>query len=414
MKTQHKNQPWLIGLSLITMLVTCSGCAANGALALGAGEGTPLTASGTIRATEIRVASEQGGRIEEIAVEAGDQVQKGAVIVTTDETPWLIQLYPAEAAVATAQADLDKLLAGTRPEEIAAARAALALAEAQRDGAQSAWKNAQAEVSNPQELNAQIIEAKTQAALAAQGVEMAESELQIAEFTYDRKDLPEKQFDEWELRASQEALAAAEADQKAAQAALDHLVGIRNRPLGYIAQANASKGQYEVAEEAVAVAQAKLADLLDGATDEEIAVAEAAVRKAEAEASVIRVQLEKCTISSPIDGIVLEQALQEGEIAPPSATIMTLADLSEVNLEVYVPENRVGQVTLGATVQVSVDSFPGQTFEGQVTRIGDEPEFTPRNVATAEERLNTFYVVEIRLPNPEGLLKPGMPADAVF
>jgi HlyD family secretion protein len=65
-------------------------------------------------------------------------------------------------------------------------------------------------------------------------------------------------------------------------------------------------------------------------------------------------------------------------------------------------------------VQVTVDSFPGKTFEGQVHRIGDEPEFTPRNTATAEERLNTFYVVEIRVPNPAGLLKPGMPADAAF
>jgi HlyD family secretion protein len=69
---------------------------------------------------------------------------------------------------------------------------------------------------------------------------------------------------------------------------------------------------------------------------------------------------------------------------------------------------------LGQPAQVTVDSFPGKTFAGQVTRIGDEPEFTPRNVATKEERLNTFYAVEVRLSNPEGLLKPGMPADAAF
>jgi HlyD family secretion protein len=85
-----------------------------------------------------------------------------------------------------------------------------------------------------------------------------------------------------------------------------------------------------------------------------------------------------------------------------------------VTLEAYVPENRIGQVQLGQPVQVTVDSFPGRTFDGRVARIGDEPEFTPRNVATAEERLNTFYAVEIQLPNPGGLLKPGMPADAIF
>ena len=63
---------------------------------------------------------------------------------------------------------------------------------------------------------------------------------------------------------------------------------------------------------------------------------------------------------------------------------------------------------------LKIDSFPGRVFAGAVTRIADQPEYTPRNVATKEERLNTFYAVKIRLDNEQGLLKPGMPADAVF
>ena len=63
---------------------------------------------------------------------------------------------------------------------------------------------------------------------------------------------------------------------------------------------------------------------------------------------------------------------------------------------------------------MTVDAYPERTFEGRVTKIGDQPEFTPRNVATAEERLNTFYAVDIELANPDGLLKPGMPADTAF
>jgi len=103
-----------------------------------------------------------------------------------------------------------------------------------------------------------------------------------------------------------------------------------------------------------------------------------------------------------------------GELAAPAATILTVADLSVVTLEVYVPENRVGEVQLGQSVQVTLDAFPDHSFEGQVMHISDEPEFTPRNVATAEERLNTFYAVRIHLENPDLLLKPGMPADASF
>jgi HlyD family secretion protein len=74
----------------------------------------------------------------------------------------------------------------------------------------------------------------------------------------------------------------------------------------------------------------------------------------------------------------------------------------------------VGQVLLGQQVAIAVDSFSDRTFPGRVVRIADEAEYTPRNVATVEERLNTFYAVVIEAANPEGLLKPGMPADVVF
>ena len=78
------------------------------------------------------------------------------------------------------------------------------------------------------------------------------------------------------------------------------------------------------------------------------------------------------------------------------------------------PETRVGQVTLGQMVRVTVDSFPGRAFEGTVVHIADSAEFTPRNVATKEERVNLVFGVEIDLENEDGALKPGMPADAQF
>ncbi|MBN1249504.1 MAG: efflux RND transporter periplasmic adaptor subunit, partial [Anaerolineae bacterium] len=195
---------------------------------------------------------------------------------------------------------------------------------------------------------------------------------------------------------------------------LRYLWWIRGEPLGYIAQANGAEGQYRVAEAAVGVAQARLDDLLAGPTAEEVAVAEAVVTRAIADGEMLRLKIERCQLVSPRDGVVTAQVLNVGELAAPAATILKVADLNVLTLEVYVPENRVGQVMLGQTVAVTVDSFPDRTFAGSVVRIGDQPEYTPRNVATVEERLNTFYAVEIELPNPEGLLKPGMPADARF
>jgi len=412
-KYQYK---WIIGLVILAML--CSGCQATTGSPLSnvvhaKAEGA-LTASGTIRATEVRVAAELGGRLLAVQAKEGAKVQAGDVLAILDTTAWSMQLTPAEAAVDTARADLAVVKAGPRAEEIAAARAALALAEARRDGALQAWKDAQAEAKTPQELDAQIISARTQLNMAAQAVDIAQAQLAREEILLGQKPKTDRPVTDQQLKAAQETLAIAQADQKTAQTLLNQLLSIRNKPLGFIAQANAAEGQYYLAQAGLVVAQAQLDDLLAGPTPEEIAVAEANVRKAKAEANVLQVQVDKCTLTSPINGVVLNQALKPGELAAPAAPILTLADLSTVTLDVYVPENRIGQVQLGQLVQVTVDSFPGKTFEGQVHRIGDKPEFTPRNVATAEERLNTFYVVEIRLPNPDGVLKAGMPADARF
>ncbi|MFP4394676.1 MAG: HlyD family secretion protein [Anaerolineales bacterium] len=384
-------------------------------------EAATWEASGTIRAAEIRVASELGGRIVEVPVGLGDEVGPGDVIARLDATPYTLQLGPAEAEVDKAKAELAALRAGPRPEEIAAARAAAALAEAQRDGAREAWQQAEDVLAQPQSLEAEIISARTNIALAVQGVELAEAQLVQQQLARDQTPAgtPERAAADAEVRASEAALAAAQADEGTARALLSHLLAIEAEPLGLIAQAHAAEGQYRVQAEAVAVAEAKLEDLLAGPTAEEIAVAEAAVRVAETKAAHHRIQVEKCTVRRPLQmregaAVVIAQALHVGEIAAPAATILTLADLSDVTLDVYAPEPRIGHVMLGMEVEVRVDSFPDEVFVGRVVRIADEPEFTPRNIATAEGRRNTFYAVEVRLDNDAGLLKPGMPADATF
>jgi len=397
-------------LLLLLMLVTTMGGL------ISADEGETLAASGTIQANKVRVATELGGRILTIYTPVGRTVRSGELLVELDATPLLLQLSVAEAAIATAQADLAVTKAGPRAEEIAAAQAALELAKAQRDGALAAWENAQEAIEDPQELNTEISKAYTQVELAKQGVELAEADLASTMMWRDqqKEGSTQHRVADLQVQAAEQALAAAQADQETAQRLHYWLWTIREEPLGLITQANVAQGKYQLAEAGVVVARAKLDDLLAGPTPEEIAVAEAAVGKAEAEANVLQVQVELLRLSSPITGVVLDQSLQAGELAAPAATILTLANLSQVELVIYVPENRIGQVQLGQAVKVSVDSFPGQVFEGQVARIRDQAEFTPRNVATAEERLNTFFAVEIRLPNPDGELKPGMPADSQF
>ncbi len=88
--------------------------------------------------------------------------------------------------------------------------------------------------------------------------------------------------------------------------------------------------------------------------------------------------------------------------------------LEEVHLTVYVPEDKYGQIQMGRPVIITTDSFPSDTFDGQVIRIADKAEFTPRNIQTVEGRLATVCAVEILVPNPDNRLKSGMSADVAI
>ncbi len=411
--------------ALIVLLALLAICLAAVGFALPGGPGAqpdagvqPLIASGVINATVVQLAHEFGGRVEEIAVSEGETVRRGQELVMLDDSTVAAQLAEAEAEVAVAQAELDLLLAGAREAEVRAARAALARAQADAEGAYNQWQAALAMVENPQDLNTQLAQANAQARLAEQGVEKARADLQRLELESNGVsgdvDPTRRTILDYQLQAAREAVAAAEADLQAANTLTGQLWAIIDNPLHLVAQANQAEGAYHLAEKAVAVAQAKLDDLLAGPTEEEVAVARANLAFVQAKADAYRAQLEMFTIVSPLDGVVVERLLHAGETAAAGAPILTLADLHQLTLAVYVPAFDLGRVALGQAVAVTVDSFPGQSFQGTVRRVASEAEYTPRNVSTRDERVNLVFAVEVWLPNPDLVLKPGMPADATF
>ena len=105
---------------------------------------------------------------------------------------------------------------------------------------------------------------------------------------------------------------------------------------------------------------------------------------------------------------------EPGSVVNAGAVLLTLGRLDELTITVYVPEDRIGEVILGQTANVSVDSFPGVVFNAAVTYISDQAEFTPRNVETVSGRKNTVFAVKLSLKDTTGRLKPGMPADVIF
>ena len=142
--------------------------------------------------------------------------------------------------------------------------------------------------------------------------------------------------------------------------------------------------------------------------------AQKAVGQAQANLDLLDAQIAKLEIFSVMDGIILTRNVEPGEFVQPGAVALTMADLSDVSITVYVPEDRYGQISLGQKAEVRVDSFPDLTFTAIVVQISNQAEFTPRNVQTVEGRSSTFYAIKLQVENPEGLLKVGMPADVVF
>lgn len=168
----------------------------------------------------------------------------------------------------------------------------------------------------------------------------------------------------------------------------------------------------------VEATEVQLASELGGVVDE-VYVAEGDL--VAANQNVVSIQPSNSTrgssrerIRTPIAGTVLYRSVEPGEFASPGAPLVTVADLDRMTLTVYVPEDRYGQIMLGASYPVTVDSYPTEVFTGTVSHIADRAEFTPRNVQTTDSRKTTVFAIKLALAQNGGKLKPGMPADVNF
>lgn len=378
-----------------------------------------IVASGTIEATKVTVSSEATGRAVRVAAGEGDPVTAGQVLVELEAEELLAQLEQAEAGLAAARAELARVTSPPQPEKVAQAEAEVKRAEASLHAAQVALENAVNLRANPQELDARINDARAQVKTAGAAVDLARSQLKAAQVQ--QESLPNPGSDEDKTRraiydqkvlAAEAALRAAQAQERAARAVLAALLAIRKNPVALDAAVHKAEGQVAQAEAGLQVARAALAQVQAPAQAEAVALARAQVARAEAQQALLKILLDKRTIRSPLTGTVSEQAIHPGEVAQPGRALLTIMDLARPRLVIYVPTDRIGLVRIGGQAEVHVDAYPGRAFTGTVTHIAEEAEFTPKNVQTQEERVKTVFAVEITLDNPEGLLRPGMPADA--
>jgi HlyD family secretion protein len=383
--------------------------------------------SGFIEGEEVSIAAELSGRIQAIDVDEGDRVTAGEELVRLDRTLLDAQIAQAQAAVETAQAQLAQLKNGARESDVGAARAALDAAQQNYDklraGATASDLAAAQAALDAARKNYDKVRAGPTADQLAQlkaQVDNAKAVLDQAQSAYDRIGGATNPFIAETLQSRQ--LQQATNNYNAALAAYNDA---RTHPTtaelaaawGQVQQAQAAlvrltpdAAQLAAAQSQVEQAQAAL-DRLTPTTDS-ITVAENQVRQAEAALAVLQVQAVKMTLTSPVTGIVTRRAFQIGELATPGTALLTISVLDPVKLTIYVPETEIGRIQLGGETSVQVDSFPGKSFKGKVVFINSQAEFTPRNVQTKAERVNTVFAVKVELPNAGLDLKPGMPADA--
>jgi len=166
-------------------------------------------------------------------------------------------------------------------------------------------------------------------------------------------------------------------------------------------------------------AQASAADqalkkLQNFARPEDVKAGLARVDQADYSVRILAKSIQDCTVKSPTDGTVTEKLAEAGELASPGMGLFVITDLSVVKLTIYVPESALGGIRLGDSARIRIDSFPGKDFTGTVSWISPVAEFTPRDVQTKDERVKLVFAVRIEIKNPQGVFKPGMPADAVL
>ncbi len=396
-----------------------------------------LSASGTIEVVDVNVSPEMAGKVDAVLSEESDTVKSGDPLLTLDPS-----LLAAQRAVALSQVDT-----ANAARIIAATNYELTLQNAlvaQQASTAMDWRySAPDEFSHPlwyfyqfEKISAAKAEmrAATTALTAARGelstiitdlnnadFLAAEERLSIAQTSFlvaeEVKIQTEYAAEGGSLRdASYDAYNAAEDELNDAEKAYYDLLS--SEAADDVLDA---RGKVIVTQQRYEVAYARL-DSLERGTESAAVTnaqyvfdqAQAALVQAEANLALIDTQIKKLTVYAPVDGVILTRNVEPGEFVQPGATLLILADLSDLKITVYVPEDRYGEISLGQEATLSVDSFPGETFFAVVVNIANTAEYTPRNVQTVEGRSSTVYAVKLQVDDSAGKLKPGMPADVVF
>lgn len=361
--------------------------------------GARVRFSGNIEVIDVPLAFKTAGRLQARLVDEGDPVRRGQVVARLDTSDQELLVARAEADLRYAEAVLEELLAGSRAEDVRQAEAQAVQARQQLKALESGSRRQQVEGARAEAQRARAALSAAEAQLALARADEARYAALVAEGGVSRRDYEAFQT-RLETAAGAESEARARLESTRAQLDL-----VTEGPRGEdIAAARAAVQQVEAALEKVK----------NGPRPETIAAARARVQAAVEAVNLARQQLDDMALQAPLDAVVLYKTAEPGAFLGPGNPVVVIGDLDHPWLRGYVNGFDLGRIRLGQRVRVTVDAYPDRPVEGTLSFIAGEAEFTPKTVQTEEERVRLMYRVKVDLPNPDGLLKPGMPADAVI
>jgi HlyD family secretion protein len=350
--------------------------------------------SGTVEATQSRLAFQTGGRILAVEVREGQAVAKDQLLAELDPAELRSRLDQAKANLQKTlknqeQAEtLLKVYEKTLPAEEMRAAAGVRALKSQLDDLRAG--------SRSQEI-----------ALADQAMQSAASVMEDAkknairyETLFQKGIVSEKERDSVRLRYD--------------TALRDYQ---RSREAHDLAREGSRMDTIRTAEARLAEGEALLKQAQSNlvridAAKKDVEAARSVVAAARAALDQTAIQLDYTRLKAPRPGIITSRNIEPGEVVTPGREALTLSDLATVDLKIFVDETQIGKVKPGQKAEVRVDSFPDKTFAGVVTFISPEGEFTPKLIQTRKERVKLVYLVKVSIPNPALELKSGMPADA--
>ncbi len=215
-----------------------------------------------------------------------------------------------------------------------------------------------------------------------------------------------------EIEASKAALEQANADLKRLEPDEVRLRDLQQKGILSIRDYEATRALLEAARAKVRQADQQYTLVRIGPRKEDIDQARARFEQAQQALALAQTQLGYATLTAPTSGVILSKNIEPLEYVAPGTSVVTLANLDQVWLRAYLEESDLGRVKVGQKASITTDTYPGKRYEGRVSFISSEAEFTPKSVQTRKERSRLVYRIKIDIRNLAMELKPGMPADA--